>query len=66
MGKTMRIPDVFDKCHNLMLVLFMMKFSAVAIAYRALLVRETAFAKFGQKKPGRVRAPKGKLVVSTN
>lgn len=66
MGKTMRIPAVFDKCHNLMLVLFMMKVSIIAFAHYALWIGETALARVGQKKTKRVRTPKGKLVVSMN
>jgi hypothetical protein len=64
MSKTMRITDAFGKFHNLMLVLFMMKAATVAIAFRALLVCETAIAGLGLKKERRVRTPKGRFAAS--
>lgn len=66
MRKTMRIPNVFDTFHNLMLVLFMIKVAAVAFAFRVNLLAESAIAQFRRKKAPKMRNPKGKLIVSMN
>ena len=57
MVKTMRIQSVFDVSPNLGLMLFLMKVSAIAFAYRLLFAAETAAAKFGRKGTSRIAAP---------
>lgn len=55
MGKKMRISGLFEKYHNLMLILYMIKFSIFAFVYRVLFLGECTREKFARKNAKTVR-----------